>query len=464
MARARCRIEAVLLEFLTKRGLGPSVEIAVAYSGGPDSTALLAALSAVAPRRAIAVHVDHGIRGREELQEELALVAATCSFLHARLLVAHVRPGAVLERSRDGGGGVEAAARRFRYSAFRSALKRTGAEALLLAHTLDDQLETILMRLLGGSGAGGLKGIPETSGPFLRPFLGVEKAALLSYLEERRIAFSTDSTNSSDRFTRNRIRRELVPILDSGFPGWRRGLARVALKAAMDEDALAHEAEALAFLPSPFAPGELAAPRAPLLAAPHAVSSRAIVRAAGRLLAKGRFPSGMAAAALSALGRGQDAAYEGAGLVIRSRGDRVLLRRGLDFPRRGGYFVLIDRPRRVRVGSLVVSAAWSSDASSGIRADAFSFPIVVRSRRPGDAIAFEDGTKRLDALFSEWAMPEDARGAAPVIEDRDGIVAVLCAGLGGRDRFRAHPKGERSKSEGPEGKGARRLSVIVKGA
>jgi tRNA(Ile)-lysidine synthase len=464
MARARCRIEAVLLEFLIKRGLSPSAEIAVAYSGGPDSTALLAALSAIAPRRPIAVHVDHGIRGREELEEELALVDATCTSLHARLLVAHVRQGAVLERSRIGDEGVEAAARRFRYAAFRSAMKLTGAEAILLAHTMDDQLETILMRLLGGSGAGGLKGIPEASGPFLRPFLGVEKATLLSYLEERRIAYSADSTNSSDRFTRNRIRRELVPMLDSSFPGWRRGLARAALKAAMDEEALAPEADALAFSPSPFTPGELAAPRAPLLAAPRAVSSRAIVRAAGRLLAKGRFSSGMAAAALAVLGRGESAAYSGAGLLIRSRGDHILLRRGLDFPRRGGYFVLIDRPRRVRVGSLVVSAAWSSDASSGIRADTFSFPIVVRSRRPGDAIAVRDGTKRLDALFSEWAMPEDARGAAPVIEDRDGIVAVLGAGLGGRDRFRERPLGERPLGEGPEGEGARRLSVIVKGA
>ncbi len=457
-------MEAVVLEFLAARGLDRGTSIAVAFSGGPDSTALLAASSAILPERPIALHVDHGIRGSQELEEELALVRATCSALGARLFLAYVRPGAVLERSKAEGEGTEAAARRYRYAAFRSAMRVTGARAVLLAHTMDDQLETILMRLLGGSGAGGIKGIPEESGPYLRPFLGVEKASLLSYLDGRGIPYSSDSTNSSPRYLRNRIRRELVPTLDSGFPGWRKGLARTAGKAAMDEKALTEAADALAFTPSPGAPGELASPQARLLGAPRAVAARAIVRAAGRILGKERFSSRMAAAALDALGRGDEAAYSGAGLVIRRRGEMVLLRRGLDFPRRGGYFVLIDRPRRVRVGSLVVSASWSADASSGIRADAFCFPLVVRSRRPGDAIAFKDGKKRLDALFSEWALPVDARGAAPVIEDRDGIVAVLAAGLGGQDRYRERPSGERTLGLGSRADSERRLWVIVKGA
>jgi tRNA(Ile)-lysidine synthase len=468
-ARARCSVEAALLEFLRKRGFAPEDRIAVAYSGGPDSTALLLALSALGWREEVAIHVDHGIRPRPELDAELALVRRACADAGARLIVARLRPGAVAERAKESGEGVEAEARRFRYAALRSAMRKTGAEAVLLGHTRDDQLETLLMRLFGGSGAGGLRGMPEASGPFLRPFLGIGKAELLAYAAERGAMYSTDSTNASGEFLRNRIRRELVPALDAAMPGWRRGLARAAAKAALDEDALAAQAEALAFSGS--SDGSLSSPAEALLGASEAVAVRAIVAAAGRALGAARVSSDMAAAALRALRGGDPSKYRGRGMEIERRGGNVALRRlpaftergGLDFPRRDGYFVLIDRPCRVRVGKLEVRASWSSDIGSGIRADAFRFPLVVRSRRPGDAIALKDGTKRLDALFSEWGLPESSRGAAPVVEDRDGIVAVLGAGIGGKDRYRARRE-DASPRGGPSGEGGRRLSVIVKGA
>jgi tRNA(Ile)-lysidine synthase len=465
-ARARGAIEAALLDFLNRRGLGQGDPIAVAYSGGPDSTALLFALSALGWREPIAVHVDHGIRPREELNAELALVRANCSRLGCRLIVAHVSPGAVADRARASGEGIEAEARRFRYAALRAVAARTGAKAVLMAHNRDDQLETLLMRLFGGSGAGGMRGIPERSGVFMRPFLGIGKKDLLAYLGERGQGYSIDSTNASDAYLRNRIRRDIVPALDSTFSGWRKGLARTAANAALDEEALAAAAEDLAF--SACADGSLCARAADLLGASDAVAIRAIVSAVGRILGKNRISSKMAAVALDALKRGDLAGYQGAGIELRRTREDVILRRGLDFPRRDGYFVLIDRPCRVRVGKLEVNASWRSDGNPGIRADAFRFPLVLRSRRPGDSIALKDGTKRLDALFSEWGLTELSRGAAPVVEDCDGIVAVLGAGIGGKDRYRARRRGEGSEGEGPLSEPssvcARRFSIIVKGA
>ncbi len=463
MGRARCGVEAALLEFLSGRGLRFGDAVGVAYSGGPDSAALLAALSSIGWRSPIAVHVDHGIRGREELDGELAIIKKVCLSLGARLLVARVRPGAVLERARASGEGLESAARRYRYAAFREAMRRSGTTALLLAHTMDDQIETLLMRMFAGSGAGGMKGIPEARGPFMRPFLGIEKAALLSYLDVRGIAYSSDSTNVSGDFLRNKVRRTLVPALDLSFPGWRKGLASTAAKAALDEAALSAAADALPFSPSPLAPNEYSLSAEELLKAPESVALRSLVRASGKLLGSERFPFRAALAALSALRGGEGSRYRGAGLELSIEGGSVALRRssafpergGLDFPKVGGYFVLIDRPRRVRVGSLVVRAAWAAGGNSGIRSDAFRFPLVVRSRRPGDSIALEQGNKRLDALFSEWALPERARRAVPVVEDRDGIVAVLGAGSGGKDRYRARA---------PSGECGRNLSIIVKGA
>jgi tRNA(Ile)-lysidine synthase len=295
------------------------------------------------------------------------------------------------------------------------------------------------------------------AGPFLRPFLGLEKAELLAYLEEKRLPFSTDSTNASTDYLRNKIRRELVPFLDRGFPGWRSGLDRASAKARRDDEALEVASLALRFDPSPS--GGLCVSSSDLFAAPEAVALRALVEAGGRLLGKGRFPSDLALEALRVLGREAVSSYSGAGFVFTRREERVELRYGLDFPRVRGYFILIDRPRRVRVGSIELRAEWreaslGADCGPGIRADAFCFPLVVRSRRPGDSISLPGGTKRLDELFSEWALPEEVRARVPVIEDRGGIVAVFGSSVGKKDRYRV----------GPNGRCDCCLSVIVKGA
>ena len=110
MGRAHCLVEAVLLEFLRGQNIRNDAKIAVAFSGGPDSTALLTALCAIGWKRPIAVHVDHGIRDYDELSAERKLVESVCSSLGARLIQAHVRPGAVFQRSRVTCEGVEAEA------------------------------------------------------------------------------------------------------------------------------------------------------------------------------------------------------------------------------------------------------------------------------------------------------------------------------------------------------------------
>jgi tRNA(Ile)-lysidine synthase len=473
-ARASCAVEASLLEFLRSRGLRPEDRLAVGFSGGPDSTALLGALHALGWRNLLAVYVDHGIRPRTELDAEIALVKETCARLRTGLVVARIRTGAVLERARASGRGVEAEARDFRRTALAAAAERRGARAILLAHTRDDQAETVLMRLFGGSGAGGIRGIPESSGLFLRPLLGTSKAQLLSYIGGKGLPYSVDSTNASGRYLRNRVRRDLVPALDACFPGWRKGLARAQAKARRDEEALGAAAEPLGFHRLP--DGRSSCPAEPLLAAPEAVAIRAIVAAAARQLGEERLSSGMAAAALRALKAEGSASYTGKRLRILRSGGEVILesvssligRGGLDFPRRDGYFVSVDRPCQFRIGKLEVRVAWrdparQSGGGTGIREGAFSFPIVVRSRRPGDAIALKAGRKRLDKLFSEWGMPERSRAMVPIIEDRDGIVAVLAAGIGGKDRYRTGHGKDGPQGDIPRGS-ARRLSIIVKGA
>lgn len=444
----------VIREELRLGRLSTDIGAIVGYSGGPDSTALLAALVAAGFRNLRAVHVDHGLRSEPERNAELATVRKLASSLGVPLIAARVRPGAIAELAGRRGEGIEAAARCYRYAALRGAARRAGASAIYLAHTRDDQLETILMRFLSGSGAAGLRGMRRESGMVIRPFLELPKASLLEYLAREGLPYFVDSTNEGDAYARNRLRHHVVPALSAFSPGWAKGVALSARKAAFDEEALGSEAASAAFRRA----GRIFIADLTLLSKPDAIRLRAFLATAGELSRGRKVPFRLATAALAALDGGATS-YRGGGFEIRRREAGLELSLALDFPGGGGYFVKVDDPGQegfhVSVGDLSVSAAWQRGGEAfGIRRDAFSFPLVIRSRRPGDALAIRGGRKLLDVLFSEWGVEGTARDRIPVIEDRDGILAVLGAGSGGRDRYRQN-----------EGCGSDiRLSIQVKGA
>ena len=447
--------EEALSAFLAAHSLSLRANALVGYSGGPDSTALLLALVALGAGPIRAVHVDHGLRPEDERRLERELVKSVCARLRVPITIVSIRPGAVLRRAADLGEGVEASARKYRFHAFARVARNTGASLLYLAHTRDDQLETILMRMLSGAGAAGLRGMPERAGLIARPFLGIPKPDLLAYLAEKGASWSTDSTNASDAYARNRVRHRLVPFLQENFPGWESGLLLAARKAADDEAALGALAARTGFTRG--ADGMFRAPSA-LMAEPTAVRERAFLAAAGRLLGGRRCSSRLARAAFDALA-GTFGAYEGGGLALEQSERGLVLRTALDFPLQGGYFVEIDELGpdgfALRIGGLAIEAAWQRrSGASGIRESAFSFPLIVRSRRPGDVLPIRGGRKPLDVLFSEWGLSSSVRDSVPVVEDRNGIVAVLGEVWGGRNRYRPMDGGE----------GDRLLSIEVKGA
>lgn len=453
LGRAPSPLEVIREELRLGR-LSPDAEAIAGYSGGPDSTALLAALVAAGLRNVRAVHVDHGLRPAPEREAELALVRKVASTLGVPLIAARVKPGAIEALARRRGEGTEAAARCYRYAALHGAARRAGASVIYLAHTRDDQLETILMRFLSGSGAAGLAGMKRESGMVIRPFLDLPKASLLEYLEREGLPYFVDSTNAGDAYARNRLRHHVLPALARSFPGWAGGVALSSLKAALDEEALGAAAAASAFQRA----GRNFIADLSLLSRPDAVRLRAFLAAAGALSRGRKVPFRLASAAFAALDGGA-ASYRGGGFELRRTEAGLELSLALDFPGGGGYFVKVDDPGRegfhVSVGNVAVSAAWRSGRDAeGIRSDAFTFPVIVRSRRPGDALAIRGGRKLLDVLFSEWGVEGAARDRIPVIEDRDGILAVLGAGYGGRDRYR-HNEGCGSDM---------RLSIQVKGA
>jgi tRNA(Ile)-lysidine synthase len=196
--------------------------VALALSGGLDSVVLLHRLRALAaPQgfRLCAVHVHHGLSPNADAWA--AFCRKLCRQWRVPLAVRKVR---VTRR----GAGLEAAAR----AARRAALERADADAVALAHHLDDQAETVLLNLLRGAGPRGAAAMPARgrlgAKLLLRPLLGVPRREILAYARAHRLAWVEDESNRDDALTRNFLRLHVGPLLEARFPRWRENLARAA--------------------------------------------------------------------------------------------------------------------------------------------------------------------------------------------------------------------------------------------
>ena len=231
--------------------------VLVAVSGGADSTALLLALEELKRAELLGVdltaaHLDHGLRGEAGAGDALWVEGLARGFR-----IECVSGRAAL--SEVAGENLEQAARRARYEFLGGAARECRARAVLAAHTLDDQAETVLLRLLRGSGAEGLAGMApertlEVGGEVVlrRPFLSwARRADTEDYCRERGVEFRSDAMNEDERFARVRVRRRLLPLLETFNPRAVEALARTAAllredSAALDELAAALLAEARA--------------------------------------------------------------------------------------------------------------------------------------------------------------------------------------------------------------------------
>jgi tRNA(Ile)-lysidine synthase len=196
---------------------GASIGV-VAVSGGADSVALLRALASQAAGPLVVAHLNHQLRGSESDADE-----AFVRELHAQLVAAGARLLPLWSERLDvrrgaQGANLESVARRLRYEWLTAVARQAGAAWVATGHTADDQAETVLHRLLRGSGLRGLAGIPRrrqlaTGVTVVRPLLAVRRSDVLAYLEERDQPFRQDSSNWERQYTRNRLRHDLLPVL-----------------------------------------------------------------------------------------------------------------------------------------------------------------------------------------------------------------------------------------------------------
>jgi tRNA(Ile)-lysidine synthase len=206
----------------------PRMPLAIAYSGGADSTALLVACASRWPGQVLAIHVNHGLHAAAADFEKHC--EAACAALGVRLHTERI------DARNSPGESPEDAARRGRYEAIHRAALREGAACVALAQHADDQVETVLLALTRGAGIAGLSGMRpgwERDGvDYRRPLLEVATSEIRMWLQARGIEWVEDPSNASENYTRNRLRARVLPALRDAFPTVLNTFARSARHAA----------------------------------------------------------------------------------------------------------------------------------------------------------------------------------------------------------------------------------------
>jgi tRNA(Ile)-lysidine synthase len=403
---------------------------------------MLAALAAIRCGRERAfilrcLHVEHGIRPAEESQGDASAVEELCAKLEVPCKIVSVVPGRIARTAARRGLGIEAAARLYRRRIWTREAQRVGASRVLTAHTRDDVLETILMRVLRGSGPAGLASMPVDGGLTLRPLLGLSRAEVLAYLEEKGLAYCTDSTNSDIRFLRNRVRLRLIPCLDSFFPHWRISILALGETQGLTAGFLA--AEARRRLPWEETAGGLCLPVDAFLREPLIIREEALFEAADKLASAvfGTLGSARRAprrASLRRFLRGLETGVPAGDLgPIRAEsreGCLIIKPAGSPVCHAGGFSLLIKAPGfytlkgRLRVKVEAREAVPETAAAGGEENFCAFLPLVLRpcGRKAG---ILKAGQKQ---PFSDILKGENFTAGLIAAEDREGIVAVIGAG------------------------------------
>lgn len=385
-------------------------------SGGADSVALTLCLHELGISLC-ACHLNHGLRAAEADEDE-AFCRALCQRLGVPLVSERIDVAAQTQ-----GESIETAARRIRYDFFARSAKKLGASCIATAHTADDNLETMLFRLLRGTGAKGLAGIPPVRDNIIRPLIAAQRSEIEAFLRRRDQPWRTDSTNLDDGCTRNRIRHTVIPALRAIEPSAARHALETARQLRQDE----------AFLQ---ACAEQRGAAEPLAGLPEALRRRAL-----------RHQLEQAGVPLGACTARHMAALDG--LLTRGRG-QLSLPGGFTANMQGGALIL---HRREAEPLETVALCWEIPVTVGawrvrltrcttefnktfntffVDCDTIvGRRLMVRRWQSGDRLQLPGsrGARTLKRLYAERGIQPDERDTLPVIVTEEGAV-VAAANIG----------------------------------
>jgi len=449
------RVEPILRRALRGRcaparpAAGAPARLLVAVSGGADSTALLIGLHRLAGELELelrAAHLHHGLRGAEA-DADLDFVRALCARLGVPLSCAAWDTRA---RMRRRGLTGQAGLRTLRREFLLAAARRAGATAIVTAHTADDQLETLLMRLGRGTGLAGLASMKPRNGPWLKPLLGATRAEIETDLVRAGESWREDRSNRDPGYTRSRVRHEAVPALARALmPGLspERGRALLARRAAQAAAEALASSRALEQIAGHLLARDCRIERGVLTLGIQRLQAlpEGLRRAALRRLWRRACPdsTGLTCPQLEALGRLIDSARGGAIIHLgggwsaeRGRGVVRFLNRS---PAPGRAAVRLPLPGRVQWEGGGVEARWTTGtearrllgaapgSSEFFAADGLEGRLEVRRARPEERFVPFGRTRaaQLGKFLSKQGVSKDVRQNPTVLADTGGILWVV---------------------------------------
>lgn len=425
--------------------------VVVALSGGPDSIALLHVLNSLKSiygTKLHAAHLEHGLRGDESV-EDMRFVEGLCRAVSVPLTT---RREKVLEAAERGGLSVEAAARKIRYKFLEQVLEETGANKIATGHNADDQAETVLLNIIRGAAMSGLRGIrPAMEAGIVRPLIDATRQDIVAYLDEKHLDYRTDSSNSDDRYERNRVRQNLIPLIREQFnPRIVESLARTASVFSMiDEYFRVEVAEAMKTC-CQTKDGRTIVDLRLFQDLPRAIklfTFYSILRSLEGDEQVVSFDSLNAVLNLAVRSKSGSRIDIGSGIVVLKEFDKLLIGRDVAMVDRYEVKLTVPGSKRVEPPGYTFTVEilnerpgtgeiYRSGRTAYFDFAALGLPLMARSWREGDKfVPFGlSGRKKVHDVFVDEKVPVSKRTKIPIICDSEGIIWV--AGVRRAERAR----------------------------
>ena len=382
----------------------------LAFSGGSDSLLLLYLLSLYAKDRTIALYVNHRLRGEEELNKEIELNRKNALSLGIPFAVYSLERNEVEKYSKEKNIGLEAAARELRYKALNEYACYSGCNYILTAHHREDQVETVLMRMLDSSPFWTYGGILKENKNIYRPILEWSKKNILEVLKEKNLSWSEDSTNNDLKLRRNFVRQKILPKLSESEKETISGIAS-------NLSFIRNKHESIPIVKNYYKKME----RQLFFKGDSWAKEEAVY---ALLYSKGRVPRTFVDDVLKKIEKGEGRISYGSTWIFITQNivTSFLLEKEFCKP-------LVSLPVKL-TENLSLRNMVEDENTLKVDFSSLKFPVVVRTSREGDEIKLKEGRKKISDLERSLKIPFSV-----VLEDRDGIVAFFSRFLGGKDRL-----------------------------
>jgi len=435
-------LKTKVINYLEKHNISEKSKILVAYSGGPDSGALMWLLDSIRENigySLYALYINHGIRSISEMTDEVIQIKKIAAKINILINFETIENGYIESEANRTGRSVEDLAREYRYLFLEKMKKKINATHIAMGHTFDDQIETLIMRFFQGSGIHGLSGIPEKRDAIIRPLLGIEKKDLKNYIKINGIPYVTDKTNLDTIYLRNKVRLKLIPLISEIFPGYKKSISTFSKKMDMIQANLKDNNRDLnVFLTEK---GDSWFSGDDFIGMPDYYQVEIIYKSWDMWKNKpfDRLPYKFLSNAIGYnISNRSDILLDGYSSRLIRYKEMIIWKRVVVVSNKKSYLRVITVGEYELFKNLYLKVEENAELSKDtiwITRKELKYPVIVRSKIQGDCISLAGGLKSLKKLFNDWGVEPEERWKIPVLEDMTGIIAVMGKALGYSNRI-----------------------------